>query len=91
MNSLERRHPCEVRDDNFVVPCTALEESIGGFGTDKRKGIVAWHLIHMPTGKPSRSFIGVRSGDHAVKGVAFNFCPFCGTKIDAPFNRDATT
>lgn len=35
--------------------------------------------------EPSRTFFSVKSGEYAKKGIALNFCPFCGVQIDSPF------
>lgn len=80
----ERKHPCTVKDGHFVEPCTALAECVTGSSFDKRQGVVEWNLIQMSTGKLSRRFYGIRSGAHSKKGIVFNYCPFCATKIDTP-------
>lgn len=82
--SEERIAECRVRDGNFVEPCSALQECIAGSAFDKRKGVVQWNFMNMKTGEWSRSIIGIRSGQHAEKGIVFNYCPFCATKIDTP-------
>ncbi len=77
---------CTVRDGKFVEPCKALSESAEyGNPRGKQKGIFAWDL-HVGRER-SRTFFGVKSGKHVEKGIAFNFCPFCGEKIDAPTYR----
>lgn len=85
----DRIAKCSVRAGNFVEPCTALEEvTIGEAAFNSRKGVVVWNLFNLTSGAPTRSFIGVRSGSVHKKGMAFNFCPFCGTDISAPFLRE---
>jgi hypothetical protein len=76
---------CTVRDGKFVEPCGTLS-TVTEYAppTGKRKGIYAWVLGSISTG-PTRTFFGVKSGAHIAKGMLFNFCPFCGEKIDAPF------
>jgi hypothetical protein len=81
---------CTVRDGLFVQPCKSLEEmtEIGNPPSGKSRGIYWWQLSNLKTHKPSRSFFGAKSTG-MPKGMAFNFCPWCGTNISAPFMQDA--
>ena len=80
------REECHVRDGRFVDPCETLEKAIDNIAPSFSavKGVAQWHMTNIKERKPSRSFIGVKSKQYP-KGMLFNFCPFCGTKIDAPF------
>ena len=51
------------------------------------KGVFIQNLINMNTHKPSRTYVGLKSANFK-NGILFNFCPFCGQKIDAPFAKD---
>lgn len=82
---------CSISDDGKIV--TACEDLASaceyGNPTGKRKGVWAWTLYSMSrtTSKgPVRQFFGIKSGKFVEKGFAFNFCPFCGTRIDSPLN-----
>lgn len=76
---------CTVTAGKFVEPCSLLSAATEfGNPMGKRKGIFAWSYHSAETG-PTRTMFGVKSGEHAPKGMLFNFCPFCGEKIDAPF------
>lgn len=80
---------CIVKEGRFVVACKTLERSIHDVNMrGKSRGITRWDLTNLNTGKRSRTFFGVKSGDFTDKGLAFNFCPFCGAQIDAPLNID---
>lgn len=81
---------CVVRDGLFVEPCEALEENVANNmpGFSAVKGISHWQLINSDTHKPSRSYFGVKTKKNP-NGFLFNFCPFCGAQIDAPFNPDS--
>lgn len=81
----ERRSPCEIKEGRFVEPCTTLAECVSGSAFDRQKGVIEWNYIDISKHKLSRRFYGLRCGAHAAKGIAFNWCPFCGTRIDAPF------
>lgn len=73
-------------DNSEVTPCKSLLEATEyGNPRGKQKGIYEWRLVEMGTGDLSRAFYGVKSGSLVEKGVAFNFCPFCGEAIDKPF------
>ncbi len=79
---------CSVRDGNFVEPCEHLRKACNGRPYGTAKGIFIHDLSYLDKerlGKPSRTFFSVKSGEYAKKGVALNFCPFCGVQIDAPF------
>ena len=76
---------CTVRDGRFVEPCDSLAGATDVGGLSKAKGIGEWS--YYVAGKPSRTFFGVRSKDHP-NGLLFNFCPWCGERIDAPFNQE---
>lgn len=75
---------CSVSEDgNHIHPCRMLTSV---FECDSiKKGIVQYQLHNTQTGKPSRTFFIAKSGDYKKNGLALNFCPFCGEKIDAPF------
>jgi hypothetical protein len=73
--------PCYVRDGRFVEPCVSLASVVGN-------AVSHQHFTNMTTGKPSRSFFVLKSGDHKQKGIVMNCCPFCGVRIDAPVNAE---
>lgn len=70
-----------------LKPCDTLAATVEGTHTRKRRGIHVWAFSNNKTGEPTRTFIGVRSGEHTEKGLAFIFCPFCGTRIDGPYKE----
>lgn len=79
---------CTVRDELFVDPCETLENVIHNNtpGFSKRKGVAIWHMRKRVGGKtvPSRTYLGIICEAYP-DGFLFNFCPFCGTDISAPF------
>lgn len=80
---------CTVREGLFVEPCDSLiSASEYGNPRGKQKGIYGWVLGNRSG--PTRTMFGAKSGEHVEKGVMFNFCPFCGEKIDAPFAATAS-
>lgn len=85
VRQLDKRD-CVVREGMFVEPCAMLAEMTDtpNAGFSKAKGIARWHYTDMATRQPSRTFFGAKSKEHP-NGMLFNFCPWCGTKIDAPF------
>lgn len=77
---------CTVKDGKFVEPCQSLQDATEfGNPSGKRKGVWCWEYYREDTSGPTRRFYGTKSGDFVSKGIAFNFCPFCGEKIEAPF------
>lgn len=78
---------CTVRDGKFVEPCEDLDKmaEVGNPPRGKSRGIWAWMYFN-DQHKPSRTFFGAKSTARP-KGLLFNFCPWCGERIDAPFVR----
>lgn len=83
---------CTVTDGKHVEPCDNLASFVEGPAAFSRaKGIHVWaYRRRDETGKsvPSRTFYGFKGmGPEGQRknGMAMNFCPFCGAKIDAPF------
>jgi hypothetical protein len=74
---------CAVRDGKFVEPCDALASATEyGHPRGKQKGIFAYAWSN-PAG-PTRTVFGAKSGDQVARGLIFNFCPYCGVRIDGP-------
>lgn len=76
---------CTIRDGRFVEPCETLNEmtEYGNPPKGKQRGLYSWRYTNTETGKPSRYFFGIKSTSRP-NGMAFNFCPWCGERIDAP-------
>ena len=81
-------YPCKVDDGLFVRPCTSLAGAMDGSSAGKGRALFLSQYINLRTGKPSRSFVVLRMGQHIKDGIAVNVCPFCGERIDAPFQDD---
>ncbi len=77
---------CTVRDGKFVQACDGLTSiTQDGNPTGIQRGIFAWEYTNRDSGLPSKLFFGTKSGKHVKSGIAFNYCPMCGEKIDEPF------
>ena len=77
----ERKLKCTVAGMN-LQPCDLLMETVEGYNpTGKKAGLFLWQTSNLET-DTRRKFAGVKSGDHRQKGMIFNFCPFCGERID---------
>lgn len=77
---------CTVEDSKHVRPCKWLAESVEGRGTyGRERGVRIFD--YSSNGVPTRTFFGIKSGTYP-KGIAIDFCPFCGTKINAPFTDE---
>lgn len=74
---------CTVRDAKFVEPCDALAAATEyGHPRGKQKGICAYAWSNRQG--PTRTLWGAKSGEHVERGLLFNFCPYCGVRIDDP-------
>lgn len=80
--------PCKVRDGRFIEPCVAMIGAFDGSSAGKGRALFMSQYINIKTGEQSRSFVVLRMGDHIKNGVALNVCPFCGERIDAPFQDE---
>jgi len=81
------RVKCKV-EGRVVLPCRALEDSSNGRNPrEGERGIWSWVNRDLDDMEMSMVFYGAQSGVFAGKtSIAFNFCPFCGERIDAPFS-----
>lgn len=78
---------CEIEAGKFLRPCDPLSETMEiGHPTGKRKGIFM-HALSTLEG-PTRSMASAKSGAFVKGGILFNYCPFCGVDISAPFSGD---
>lgn len=82
----DKKHECSVRDGRFIEPCDTLEQFIASHAPYAVRGSGFFHLTYtnINTLKPTRSMVGYKT-PQKKKGLLINFCPWCGTKIDAPF------
>lgn len=82
------RAKCSVADGKFVEPCSTLAENTDMISTTERgRGIFSITYTNMKTFEQSRSMFGIKSRAHPRGGFLFNFCPFCGEDISAPFQE----
>lgn len=84
------RTECTVRDGRFVVPCDILAKATDVYhpSFSKTKGLFRVELFDRVKMEPSRSYHGVRTKAFDKGGILFNYCPFCGTDISAPFSPE---
>ncbi|WP_241610250.1 hypothetical protein [Rosenbergiella epipactidis] len=65
-----------------MTPCKILSKAIdGGSLTKKAKGLFMPYRINIETGEEGHVIVQLHSGGYIGRGVALNFCPFCGEKI----------
>ena len=85
-NPVSPRAKCTIRDGRFVEPCGSLAKVVDVYapGFSRAKGVFEQTYTNMQTGEPSRKFYGVKTKEFP-HGLLFNFCPWCGERIDAPF------
>lgn len=73
---------CKIIKSGLLAPCLSLFKSIQlSSNVGNGKGIFHIQTVNMKNMNPTRTLIGVKSGEYSKEGVVFNFCPFCGKKI----------
>lgn len=81
-------YPCLI-EGRFVRPCSsllrALDSKTSGLG--RSKGLFHDFVISLETGENTMSFVKMKLGEFAHKGVIVNFCPFCGINISNHFKE----
>ncbi len=76
---------CKIIDNRYVSPCKPLKKATEeGHPLGQRKGVFAFRM--MRKGEPTNTYYGAKSGQYK-QGVAFNYCPFCGTSIVEPVHH----
>jgi hypothetical protein len=77
-----------MNNGNVIKPCDMLLKAIDPAPPNSKKTrIKMWDYVNIQTMKPTRTIIGAVTKEYP-NGVYFNFCPFCGTRIDSPFAND---
>ncbi len=71
------RAKCQV-DDGILTPCNGLRKSSH---PGRGRGVRIQTMVDMKSGKITRSFAVLRSGDFTKNGIVLNVCPFCGEHI----------
>lgn len=65
--------------NGVITPCIALRQSTeAGVPQSTQRGIWLWQINQT-------NVYGAKSGHLARQGVLFNYCPFCGVKINKDF------
>lgn len=79
--TVETQHKCIVNGRRLSL-CGPLEAALSyGNPTPKGKGLYKPERVILATGEPGTEIIQLHSGEFVGKGVALNFCPFCGEEI----------
>jgi|LGVF01.2.fsa_nt_gb hypothetical protein len=86
---------CELKDGKLLMMCDSLNENTETPSSGRAKGMTFWMYDNVKTGKPSRSFAGIKSKQFP-NGLVFKYCPFCGENIgshmvDGKLNQIAKT
>ncbi|NUH53989.1 hypothetical protein HUK76_09790 [Citrobacter portucalensis] len=69
---------CRV-NGNQITPCEVLAKSLEYKNPSlKSKGIFIPERVNIKTGQPGTDIAQLHSGEYVGRGVALNFCPFCG-------------
>lgn len=67
---------------NKIAPCSRLSQALEyGNPRVKSKGIFIPERFNFNTGKPGTDIAQLHSGSFVGRGIALNFCPFCGVSL----------
>ena len=69
-------------DGNRISRCDLLSKSLEyGNPTFKSKGAFIPERVNIKTGQPGTDLAQLHSGQFVGRGIAMNFCPFCGESL----------
>lgn len=72
---------CEV-DGKKLKPCASLAAALEyGNPNGKAKGMFLPERVNIKTGERGTDIVQIHSGNFIPKGIAVEYCPFCGTRI----------
>lgn len=67
---------------NKISRCYTLQKALEyGNPSSRNKGCFVPERANINTGEPGTDIVQLHSGDYVGRGVAMNFCPFCGENI----------
>lgn len=74
-------HKCTV-NRKHITPCELLGKAFEyGNPTAKSKGSFLPERVSMETGLRGMDIAQLHSGQYVGRGIAMNFCPFCGESL----------
>lgn len=72
---------CKINGDQ-ITPCVVLAKSLEyGNPSLKSKGVFIPERVNIKTGKAGIDIAQLHSGKYIGRGVAINYCPFCGVSL----------
>jgi hypothetical protein len=67
---------------NKISRCYTLQKALEyGNPSFRQKGCFVPERANINTGEPGIDIVQLHSGDYVGRGIAMNFCPFCGENI----------
>ena len=67
---------------NKITPCEHLSRALEyGNPRAKSKGVFIPERVNFNTGEPGTDIAQLHSGAFVGRGIALNFCPFCGVSL----------
>ena len=65
-----------------ISRCYTLQKALEyGNPSSRKKGCFVPERVNINTGEAGIDIVQLHSGDYVGRGVAMNFCPFCGENI----------
>lgn len=65
-----------------LTPCKPLMKSLMGRNpTGRSMGLFMPSRVNLTTHEPGTDIVQLHSGEYLGRGIALNYCPFCGTEI----------
>ncbi|HHP7721775.1 TPA: hypothetical protein ACSG64_000224 [Escherichia coli] len=76
-----KNEKCKVNGKHLEI-CDVLSDALAGSTpTAKAKGMFLPYRVNIKTGEKGTDIVQLHSGKFVGRGVALNFCPFCGESL----------
>ncbi|WP_242365619.1 hypothetical protein [Yersinia enterocolitica] len=73
---------CQLNGKHIITLCSTLNSALSGSSpTPKAKGLFLPYRVNIQTGERGTDIVQLHSGEYVGRGVALNFCPFCGESL----------
>ncbi|MBX9476796.1 hypothetical protein [Yersinia enterocolitica] len=73
---------CQLNGKHIITLCSTLNSVLSCSSlTPKAKGLFMPYRVNIQTRERGTDIVQLHSGEYVGRGVALNFCPFCGESL----------